>query len=312
MGGASVATADAASVLGGAGVDEVTMDGDFKPNVLNSVVFLLTTVQQATTFAVNYRGRPFLIEAAVAFGGNLPGDQSARVIRFANRVPLLYQQSACSSFKAVTETAWKNYGLSQPRGAAPVGPLVVMIHMASVWVPFTSESKEAIADYDEIRKEMKLALQECGRKLGQYVRRRQRMKREGEKRDVFERYIGEIAKACHAITGSEIDEVYNALLEQARSRTEIADAQLDEEGRFIKDEHGRLAKDDDVIIIGPDGKPVIASGAEPDEVKPTPQKSARGTNGSKSDPAGPKKKKVVKKIAKKRPTKPAGAALFED
>jgi DNA topoisomerase-6 subunit B len=267
----------------------------------------------STRVATVYRGRPFLIEAAVAFGGNLPGDQSARVIRFANRVPLLYQQSACSSFKAVTETAWKNYGLSQPRGAAPVGPLVVMIHMASVWVPFTSESKEAIADYDEIRKEMKLALQECGRKLGQYVRRRQRMKREGEKRDVFERYIGEIAKACHAITGSEIDEVYNALLEQARSRTEIADAQLDEEGRFIKDEHGRLAKDDDVIIIGPDGKPVIASGAEPDEAEAKPPKSARGTNGSKSDPAGPKKKKkVVKKIAKKRPAKPAGAALFGD
>ena len=75
------------------------------------------------------------------------------------------------------------------------------------------------------------------------------MKREGEKRDVFERYIGEIAKVCYAITGSEIEQVYNALLEQARSRTEIADAQLDEEGRFIKDEHGRLAKDDDVVIV---------------------------------------------------------------
>lgn len=275
----------------------------------------------STRVATVYHGRPFLIEAAIAFGGNLPGDQSARVIRFANRVPLLYQQSACSSFKAVTETAWKNYGLSQPRGAAPVGPLVVMIHMASVWVPFTSESKEAIADYDEIRKEMKLALQECGRKLGQYVRRRQRMKREGEKRDVFERYIGEIARACHAITGSEIDEVYNALLKQARARTEIADAQLDEEGRFIKDEHGRLAKDDDVIIIGPDGKPVIAApesgtGFQPVNKQPPAPKSTttpqppRGP--AKSDPAGPKKKKIVKKIAKKRQTKPAGAALFGD
>ncbi|MFK7883945.1 MAG: DNA topoisomerase VI subunit B, partial [Phycisphaerales bacterium] len=82
-----------------------------------------------------YRGNPFQIEAAVAFGGDLPGDQSARIIRFANRVPLLYQQSACSAFKSVTETGWKNYGLQQPRGAAPVGPLVIMIHMASVWVP---------------------------------------------------------------------------------------------------------------------------------------------------------------------------------
>ena len=53
-----------------------------------------------------------------------------------------------------------------------------MIHMASVWVPFTSESKEAIADYDEIRKEMKLALMECGRKLGTYLRKREQMKRQ--------------------------------------------------------------------------------------------------------------------------------------
>ncbi|MFT3685432.1 MAG: DNA topoisomerase VI subunit B [Phycisphaerales bacterium] len=112
--------------------------------------------------AAVYRGRPFLIEAAVAFGGQLAADDSARVIRFANRVPLLFQQSACSSFKAVSETNWRNYDLQHPRGGLPVGPLVVMIHMASVWVPFTSESKEAIADYDEIRKEMKLALMECG------------------------------------------------------------------------------------------------------------------------------------------------------
>ncbi len=69
-----------------------------------------------------------------------------------------------------------------------------MIHMASVWVPFTSESKEAIADYDEIRKEMKLALMECGRKLGTYLRKRQKMQREAARRDVFERYIGEISQ----------------------------------------------------------------------------------------------------------------------
>ena len=260
----------------------------------------------STRTATVYRGRPFLIEAAIAFGGNLPGDDSARVIRFANRVPLLYQQSACSAFKAVTETAWKNYGLSQPRGAAPVGPLVVMIHMASVWVPFTSESKEAIADYDEIRKEMKLALQECGRKLGQYVRRRQRMKREGEKRDVFERYIGEIAKACHAITGSEIDQVYNALLEQARSRTEIADAQLDEEGRFIKDEGGRLAKHDDVVIIGENGKPIIVEEAH----AAAPAKSTSKSDAPNSKKKAPAKKKVVKKIIKKRQT--STSPLFGD
>ena len=150
------------------------------------------------------------------------------MIRFANRVPLLYQQSACSSFKSVVETRWRNYGLSQPKNAVPVAPLVVMIHMASVWVPFTSESKEAIADYDEIRKEMRFALQECGRKLNTYLNRRRKMKREGERRDAFLRYIGEISKACEGMTGVDAKQVYDALMKQARRKTAEFDQVLDD------------------------------------------------------------------------------------
>jgi len=245
-----------------------------------------------------YRGNPFQIEAAVAFGGDLPGDEQARVIRFANRVPLLYQQSSCSAFKSVVETSWRNYGLSQPRGGLPVGPLVVMIHMASVWVPFTSESKEAIADYDEIRKEMKLALQECGRKLNTYVRRRQKMKRESERRDVFERYIGEIAKACNALVGVEAQKLYDALLEQARSKTAIADATLDEDGNIIRDDsNGRLDDDDGVLIVRNDDPDT-----PPDAPNPTPAPKKRVTkrNGKKKPNA--KAAKTTKK--KTRPKVP--------
>jgi DNA topoisomerase-6 subunit B len=207
-----------------------------------------------------YRGRPFLIETAIAFGGELPGDETARVIRFANRVPLLFQQSACSSFKAVSETNWRNYDLQQPRGSLPVGPLVIMIHMASVWVPFTSESKEAIADYDEIRKEMKLALMECGRKLGTYLRKRAKMQRESQRRDVFERYIGEIAKAINAINDTDTKKLYDALLAQAKKRTAIADLQLDDEGKAVKDEDP--ADQEGVIIVGaaPSEPPASAGG----------------------------------------------------
>jgi DNA topoisomerase-6 subunit B len=196
-----------------------------------------------------YRGRPFQIEAAIAFGGELPADDTARVIRFANRVPLLFQQSACSSFKAVAETGWRNYNLSQPRGSVPVGPLVILIHMASVWVPFTSESKEAIADYDEIRKEMKLALMECGRKLGAYLRKRQKMQRQAARRDVFERYIGEISKAIHAINGADAKKLYDKLLAEARKRTAIADAQLDEEGKTVEKDDAEDLKDDEGVVM---------------------------------------------------------------
>jgi DNA topoisomerase-6 subunit B len=124
-----------------------------------------------------------------------------------------------------------------------------MIHMASVWVPFTSESKEAIADYDEIRKEMKLALMECGRKLGTYLRKRQKMQREAARRDVFERYIGEISRAVNAINGTNAKHLYDALLKQARKRTAIADAQLDEEGRTIKKGETEELKNDEGVVM---------------------------------------------------------------
>jgi DNA topoisomerase-6 subunit B len=171
-----------------------------------------------------YRGNPFVIEAGLAYGkgpdqpgkaeraavplaeGEQHDDESelATVIRYANRVPLLYQQSACATFKAVLDTSWRNYGVPQSRGALPAGPMVVFVHMASVWVPFTSESKEAIADYDEIRKEIKLALQECGRRLGVFLRRRERAKSEFRRRNIFELYIEEVVEACSRLKGGKI------------------------------------------------------------------------------------------------------------
>jgi DNA topoisomerase-6 subunit B len=146
-----------------------------------------------------YRGNPFQVEAALAFGGDLPADEPATLFRFANRVPLLYQQGACAVTKAVMETAWRNYEIQQSRGAMPVGPLMLMVHIASVWVPFTSESKEAIAHYPEILKEIKLALQECGRKLAIHIRRHKREREEDRKRSYIEKYIPHIGIALREI-----------------------------------------------------------------------------------------------------------------
>jgi DNA topoisomerase-6 subunit B len=239
----------------------------------------------ATRPAAVYRGNPFAIEVGLAYGGDLGREEHARIIRFANRVPLLYQQSACASFKSVIETGWKNYGLQQPRNSVPVGPLVIMIHMASVWVPFTSESKEAIADYDEIRKEMTLALKECGRKLGTYLRRRQRMKRENERRSVFERYIGEISRACEGLTGTEAKRVYEALHAVARRKTAEADKQLDDEGKIV-DDGGRLSNDENVIILDE------ASVGAGDALEGMAESLFGETTGK---PAKKKRKRVVKK-----------------
>ncbi|UCG59006.1 MAG: DNA topoisomerase VI subunit B [Phycisphaerales bacterium] len=142
-----------------------------------------------------YRGNPFQIEAGLAYGGSLKADGLARVLRYANRVPLLYQQSACAITRSVLNTSWRNYGLQQSAGALPTGPVVIMVHMASVWVPFTSESKEAVAHYPEIIKEIRLALQECGRKLSKFVRRRRKVAESERKKAFIQKYIPHIAIA---------------------------------------------------------------------------------------------------------------------
>ena len=142
-----------------------------------------------------YRGNPFQIEAGLAYGGSLQAEGLARVLRYANRVPLLYQQAACAITRSVLTTSWRNYAVQQSAGALPSGPLIIMVHMASVWVPFTSESKEAVAHYPEIIKQIKLALQECGRKLALFIRRRRKAADSQRKKAYIQRYIPHVAIA---------------------------------------------------------------------------------------------------------------------
>ena len=148
-----------------------------------------------------YRGNPFQVEVGLAYGGKLPADELATVYRYANRVPLQYQAGACATTKSVLQTNWRSYGMQQSRGALPTAPLVIMVHIASVWVPFTSESKEAVASYDEIIKDMKLAMQDAGRRLGTYIRRGQRERDAAKKRAYIEKYIPHIGIALQEILG---------------------------------------------------------------------------------------------------------------
>jgi DNA topoisomerase-6 subunit B len=152
-----------------------------------------------------YRGNPFQIEVGLAYGGTLAssgdGDDEplTNLVRFANRVPLLYQQSACAITKAVIGTNWRGYGLKQARGALPSGPMTLMVHMVSVWVPFTSESKEAIAHYPEIIKDIRLGLQDVGRKLKAHLGKRARIADAQKKKAYIEKYIPHIGIALRDI-----------------------------------------------------------------------------------------------------------------
>jgi DNA topoisomerase-6 subunit B len=174
-----------------------------------------------------YRGNPFQVEVGLAYGGSLHSDELVDLLRFANRVPLQYQQSGCAITKAVLGIDWRSYGLSQSKGALPTGPVALFVHMASAWVPFTSESKEAVAGYPEIMRELRLALQECGRKLAMHVRAHRRAVEEEKKKSYIEKYIPHIGIALREILGlsekAERDLVVTLkdVLERSRSRENI-------------------------------------------------------------------------------------------
>jgi len=177
--------------------------------------------------AAVYRGNPFQVEVGIAYGrpGGLGleedetghirktmqpaagggdalvarADEPARLLRYANRVPLLYQQPACAIARAASQINWRGYGLQQPKGGLPVAPMAILVHVASVWVPFTSESKEAIAAYPEIVKEIRLGLQACGRRLASHLRRGKRLKKEYDRRSHIEKYLPHIGIALQEI-----------------------------------------------------------------------------------------------------------------
>ncbi|HEX4999578.1 MAG TPA: DNA topoisomerase VI subunit B, partial [Terriglobia bacterium] len=168
---------------------------------------------------------------------NLSEGQSMQVLRYANRVPLQFQPAACAITQSVIGNNWRAYGLSQSRGQLPVGPITLMVHMASVWVPFTSESKEAIASYPEITKELRLAMQAVGRKLSMFLNQRNRVRQEGERREIFLRYLGEVAAAVASIkdySERSKKDLYGKLVDVARRKTAVADRQFDDSGKKVE------------------------------------------------------------------------------
>jgi DNA topoisomerase VI subunit B len=124
--------------------------------------------------------------------------------------------------------------------------------LASVWVPFTSESKEAVASYPEIQKELRLALQAVGRKLNMYLRHRLKVKQEGERRSLFLRYLDEVAGAVSDLNETDKQQIYDQLLDLAKRKTAEADVKLDDRGRKVTEEEDEDFGDNVLIVKQPE------------------------------------------------------------
>jgi DNA topoisomerase-6 subunit B len=158
----------------------------------------------ATRDASVHGGDPFIVEAGIAYGGALEGESQAEVMRFANRVPLVYQRGACATTDVVKGINWRNYGLDQPGGSGiPTDAAVIMVHVASTNVPFTSESKDAIANIPEIESEIELAIREAARELKSYLNKRRSLEQRRKKENKLATILPEMAEKLAEVTGNE-------------------------------------------------------------------------------------------------------------
>lgn len=199
-----------------------SLEREYRPD------FIATTTRDASVHA----GNPFIVEAGIAYGGNIRGEERIEILRFANRVPLLYQQGACAITHAIEKINWKYYGIEQANSSGiPSGPTVLLVHLASTKVPFTSESKDAIADIPEILEEVELAVREVARKLSLFLSKKQKMVEASKKKNIFLAYTPIIADALESLTGRPSKDTEKRLLQILDKRFGESAASNEENGK---------------------------------------------------------------------------------
>ena len=140
-------------------------------------------------------GNPYIVEVGIVYGGDIPAEGQVSILRFANRVPLLYQQGACVITKAISEIDWRRYGLEQRGGKGiPFGPAIFLVHVASTKVPFTSEGKEAIASFPELQAEVENGLRLCARNLKSHLNKMERRTKTRAKFELVQELLPDLAK----------------------------------------------------------------------------------------------------------------------
>ena len=160
-----------------------------------------STVTRSPTVS---QGNPFQIEVGLVFGGDLSSEGPIEILRFANRVPLMYQQGGCLLTKALEAVNWKSYGLDQPGGSGiPKGPAAVLVHLASTNVQFTSEAKEAVSYNEEVFDEVRKAMLEVGRGLKNHLKKSSERKKAKEKFELVNIILPEISKKSSELLGRE-------------------------------------------------------------------------------------------------------------
>jgi DNA topoisomerase-6 subunit B len=207
-------------------------------------------------------GDPFIVEAGIAYGGELEAEGGVDLMRFANRVPLVYQRGACATTDVLRNIGWRNYNLDQPGGSGlPQGPAVIMVHVASTNVPFTSESKDAVAHVEEIEDEIELAVREAARDLKSFLNKRQSMRKRQQKQDVIMDILPTMAEKVSEMTDRgevDVDDSLARIMNNVLVERELGD---DGTVTLRVENHGSSSADVDVTDIVSAPPAAVSDGA---------------------------------------------------
>ncbi len=145
-------------------------------------------------------GVPFVVEAAVSYGGNsgkkVDEGYSGTILRYANRVPLLFDSGSCAITKAANDIDWKRYGLDLESQ-----PISIFVNVSSVYIPYSGVGKEAVSQEEEIVEEIKLAIMEAARGIQRYVRGKEQISSSMSRYKAIARYVKQLSGDISSLTG---------------------------------------------------------------------------------------------------------------
>jgi DNA topoisomerase-6 subunit B len=144
-----------------------------------------------------YAGHPFIIEVAIAYGGGVHKRGSFVIYRFANKIPLLYDEASDVSYRVISTMNWRRYKV------APDMPIAILVHICSTKVPFKTVGKEFISDRPEVRREEANALREVARQLQHFLSRQEHVHMEKKRLGIFSKYLPKIAQFSTTLAGQE-------------------------------------------------------------------------------------------------------------
>ena len=157
-----------------------------------------------------YAGHPFIVETAIAYGGDIPKKDDIVVYRFANKIPLLYDEASDVSVRVIRSINWRRYKV------APGMPIAILIHLCSTKVPYKTVGKEFIADRPEVKSEILNGIREVARRLQTFLAKREHVAKEKKRLSVFSKYLPKIAQFSADLAGKSEKPDIELLLKSVR------------------------------------------------------------------------------------------------